>query len=62
MNYYQLNKDRLLQKAKDRYHNGTANKKLLNIMKTIKNFFKKCVKEYQKNYQVAKKINNKFFV
>ena len=44
MNYYQLNKDRLLQKAKDRYHNSTANKKLLHIMKTIKNFFKKCKK------------------
>ena len=27
MNYYQLNRDTLLEKAKDRYHNGDRNEK-----------------------------------
>ena len=32
MSYYWFNRKELLQKAKDRYHNGDGKKKLLNII------------------------------
>ena len=38
MNYYQLNRDKYLKKAKTRYHNGGGKEKPLNIMKILKKF------------------------
>ena len=38
MNYYQLNRDKLLKNAKNRYHNGGGKKKSLNIIRITKKF------------------------
>ena len=46
MSYYWFNRQELLQKAKDRYHNGGGKKKLLSIMLYIAN--KDVLKEKRK--------------
>ena len=38
MSYYQFNRQKLLQKAKDKYHNCGGKKKLLNIILLIIKF------------------------
>ena len=38
MSYYWFNKQELLQKANDKYHNGDKEKKLLNIILKMKRF------------------------
>ena len=95
MNYYQLNKDWLLQKAKDKYHNNGGKEKAAKYYEDSKEVLKEKarnkyrnlseeekevkraegrdryrnmtedeknrLKEYQKKYQAARKVNINFF-
>ena len=38
MNYYQLNRDKLLEKANHRYHNNGGKEKAAEYYRTIKKF------------------------
>ena len=44
MSYYQLNRDKLLEKVKDRYHNGDGKEKAAKYYKNNQNILKEKTK------------------
>ena len=55
MSYYQFNRQELLQKAKDRYHNVETKRELVNIILKIRKFYKKMQKINTETCQKKKK-------
>ena len=55
MSYYQFNRQELLQKAKDRYHNVETKRELLSIILKIRKFYKKMQKINTETCQKKKK-------
>ena len=59
MTYYQFNRQELLQKAKDRYHNVETKRELVNIILKIRKFYKKMQKNKYRNLSEEKKRSKK---
>ena len=49
MNYYQLNRNRLLEKAKDRYHNGCGKEKAAKHYSGNKKVFREKIRNQYRN-------------